>query len=101
VRTMARFKRKRGGSRKAKSIPIAIALPVAAPAIQTGKYIMNGDMPNAMYIWTGIDSQGKLQGKQLAKTYVPIAAGVVIHKVANRVGVNNFVRRVSMGYLSI
>lgn len=98
---MARFKRKRGGSRKAKSIPIAIAVPLAVSAVDTFKYAQGGNWKSAAYVWTGVNENGGFDSSRIVKTYMPLAAGVVVHKIANRVGVNNFVRRVSMGYLSI
>ena len=99
--TMARYGRKRRGGRRAKSIPVAVALPVALAGVQAGQYAMKGEWTNAQYIFTGVDSTGNFQSSRVIKTYAPIAAGVIVHKVANKVGVNNFVRRVSMGYLSI
>jgi hypothetical protein len=101
VITMAWRKKKRGSSRKAKAIPVAVALPLAVAAVDTFKYAQGGNWSSAAYVWTGVNKNGGFDSSRVMQTYVPIAAGVVVHKVANRVGVNNFVRRVSMGYLSI
>jgi len=98
---MARFKRKRGGSRKAKSIPIAVAAPLVMVGAEAAKFGMSGDWKNVGYIFTGVDASGNFQGSRVVRTYLPIGAGIVVHKVANRVGVNNIVRRATMGYLSI
>jgi hypothetical protein len=101
VRTMARYRKKRGGSRKAKSIPIAVAAPLIMVGAEAASFGMKGDWKNVGYIFTGVDASGKFQGSRVARTYLPMAAGIVVHKVANKVGVNNIVRRATMGFLSI
>jgi len=98
---MARFGRKRrGGSRKAKSIPVAIAAPLAYIGADIAKLGMNGDWKSVGYVMTGV-KDGKFDGGRVLATYGPTMAGVVVHKVANKVGLNNYVRRATMGYLSI
>ena len=100
--TMARYGRKksrRGG--KSKSIPISIAAPLVATGAEAAKYAMAGAYGNVKWMFTGITDNGDFQGGRLIKTYGPLAAGIVVHKVANKVGVNNIVRRATFGYLSL
>jgi len=100
---MARFKRKRGGSRKAKSIPVAIAVPMLAVGMsQVAKPAMAGDWNTVALNLTGYNSnERKFHFNELTQTYGPLAAGWIVHKVAARTGINNYVRRATMGYLSI
>jgi len=100
---MARFRRKKGRrSGKSKSIPLAIAVPVVVNGVIVGKYLMAGDTKHAVNHITGFDmGSGKMEWSVLATTYGPIVAGAVIHKAANKFGVNNMVRRATMGYLSL
>jgi len=51
---------------------------------------------------TGVDFvNGKFSAKEAVPFWIAMGAGVVVHKVANRVGVNNYVRRATMGWLSL
>jgi len=102
---MARYRRKRrGGSRKAKSIPVAPLIPVAAVAINAMSF--NGTASqklNHLAIHTiGYDME---KGDFVPAAAVPFWAGemvgIVVHKAANKMGVNNMVRRASFGYLSL
>lgn len=100
---MAFRKKKRGGSRKAKSIPLAIAVPIGVMGItQIVKPGMAGDWNTVTKNVTGYDMAGqKFYPRELIQSYAPIAAGWVVHKVAARTGINNYVRRATMGYLSL
>lgn len=98
---MARFKRKRGGSRKAKSIPMAIAAPLVAIGYEAGKDIMAGNMAELKWDLVAVNAEGKFSTQKAMQIYAPLAIGVVVHKVANKTGVNNYVRRATMGWLSI
>ena len=97
---MAFRKKRRGGSRKAKSIPIAVAAPLAYIGADIAKLGMAGDWKSVGYVMTGV-KDGKFDGGRVVATYGPTMVGVVVHKVANKVGLNNYVRRATMGYLSI
>ena len=97
---MARKSKRRGG-RRAKSIPVAVVAPLVMVGAEAAKFGMAGDWKNVGYIFTGVDATGNFQGSRVVRTYLPMAAGIVVHKVANKVGVNNIVRRATMGFLSI
>jgi len=98
---MARFKKKGRRSGKSKSIPLAVVAPLVAIGYEAGKDIMAGNMAELKWDLVAVNAEGKFSGQKALQIYGPLAAGVVIHKVANKVGVNNIVRRASMGYLSI
>jgi len=100
---MARRKAKRGG-RRAKSIPIAIAAPMAVPLIrayqQSGSYGAKAD--RLLRSVTGVSIDGKdFNVSDALPFWTAMGAGIIVHKVANKVGVNNYVRRMSFGYFSL
>ena len=86
-------RKKRHGSRNRK-LPLAIAAPVGIAALDIGKDVMAGDKIRAIVKLTGYDigsTTNRFKPEYLLGTYVPIALGVVVHKVANRVGVNRMI----------
>ena len=100
---MARFRRKRGGSRKAKSIPVAVAAPMVYIGYREFKNASSGHMDNVVENLTGYNPErGSFNLMTPIKaTYGPMVAGVIGHKIANKVGLNNYIRRATMGYLSL
>lgn len=100
---MARRGRKRGG-RRAKSIPI---LPIAPLAIVTARTLQSGASPAGMIEGfvrdtTGYDKgAGKFNAEKAMPFWIGTVAGVVVHKAANKTGINNHVRRATFGYLSL
>jgi len=88
---MARRKGKKGRRGGSKKMPLAIIAPMAFTGYEVGKYVMAGDMANAKYMVTGIDSAGKFKGGRVVETYLPIAAGVIVHKGAAALGVNRYI----------
>lgn len=99
---MARYRKKRRSGGKAKSIPMAIVAPLAFDAVLVGKTAMAGDWNGVGKIMTGYDAQAQsFNVNELLRTYAPLGIGIVVHKVANKTGVNSYVRRASMGFLSI
>jgi len=81
---MARRGRKKGrrGSGKM-TLPMAIIAPVAMAGYQV--YQQRANPVEAQYILTGIGSDGSFHMDRIIKTYAPMAAGVVIHKLAKPV----------------
>ena len=101
---MARYRKKRGGSRKAKSIPVAPIIPLAFVAFNS----MNaaGSPAAKMNDFAArtigyIPSSGDFVPSRAMPFWMGTIAGVVVHKAANKVGVNNYVRRATFGYLSL
>lgn len=78
-----RYGKRRGGSRS-KKLPLSIVIPMAVPAIQAGKHLMAGQMPEAAYVMTGIDINGQFHAGRLVQTYAPMVGGVLVHKFAGR-----------------
>ena len=102
---MARKSKRRGG-RRAKSIPIAVVAPLIAPAVMNSvPKLMAGDFKgfaaSLAQEYTGVNPDGSFNAKQIGQWVIPTLIGVVVHKGANKMGVNAHVRRLTMGYLSI
>lgn len=78
---MARKSRK-NYRRPKMTVPITLAAPLIMPVMDTVTNVMQKDYANAVQTWTGIDRTGKVNVASLGKTYMPIVAGVLIHKYA-------------------
>lgn len=95
-----RYGKKRRASRS-KSIPLSIMAPLAYIAMERiYPAAKKGDFNQVNQALTGY-SNGHFYPLAVTTTYGPLVVGIVAHKIANRVGVNNMVRRATMGYLSI
>lgn len=80
-----RKKKQRSAGRK--KLPVSIALPVAAPVVETGQMVAKkgADSGNdIVYIWTGFDGQRKFHWDRAVKTYAPMVGGIVVHKTVGR-----------------
>lgn len=96
---MVKMARRRYGKRRgsrSKKIPMAVTVPMAIPMIRSVGVLMSGGSTENMgqslaQIWAGIGTDGKVHGDALAMTYVPILAGVIVHKAAGRLGVNRYI----------
>jgi len=100
---MARKKMRRGG-RRAKAIPIAVMAPLAGQAFMSAT--VSGPIQNKLNNFalntTGVDFvNGTYKMQEAVPFWGAMLAGVIVHKVANKVGVNNYVRRATGGYLSL
>lgn len=101
---MARFKRKRGGSRKAKSIAVAPIIPGAVVAIRAAQQSgsIGAKMNYASIHLTGFNMDtGKFVPQEALPFWAGTIAGVVVHKAATKTGVNNYMRKLTFGYLSL
>jgi hypothetical protein len=103
---MARYRRgrkHRHGSGKT-TIPIAIAVPLAAVAIGTAKNLMNGQAGRDVVLeqFSGYDGQGHWVGTSaMFQVYGPIAAGFAAHYIASKVGVNRALGRAKVPMIRI
>jgi len=88
---MAKYRKKKGRRSGSKKLPVAVIVPMAIPVVEAGKALMSGQYDTARYIVSGVDGSGRFNAGRLIETYGPLAAGVVVHKVANRVGVNRMI----------
>lgn len=99
---MARYRKKRRSSGKAKAIPVALAAPLADVGFRVGKALMSGDTNKAALYLTGYSPIDQaFSAPEFLRTYGSLGVGIVVHKVANKTGLNNYVRRATMGFLSI
>jgi hypothetical protein len=46
-------------------------------------------------------TESKWHGGELVKGWAPVLMGVLAHKAANKLGVNRYVRKATMGFISI
>jgi hypothetical protein len=83
--------------------------------------ILAGFVPTAMYAYAGYKQQGaneagarivarltgysyienKFKPMELFNGWAPLLGGVIAHRAANRFGVNRYLRKATMGILSI
>lgn len=100
---MARRRKKRK-SGKSKSIPMAIVLPPAYIALREVKtHGLSVDaLDTTLAHMTGFKpSTGEYNVDWAKPFWLGEIAGIVVHKVANKTGVNRHIRKLTMGYLSI
>lgn len=99
---MAKGKGKGSRKKAKKSIPIAIAAPLAYVAVkQIGQPIMKQDWNLLSINMTGYNPEAQSFNKQeLLQTYGPVAIGVGIHKLANWSGLNVTIRNATKGWFS-
>lgn len=101
---MAKKKKYNGRSRKM-TIPMAVALPVAATALDVGSRLIqayvitpNAGEQNALIEkvtgWNGATRTWNTN--QIIGTYAPMAVGAVIHKAANYFGVNRMLAQAKL-----
>jgi hypothetical protein len=71
--------------------------PWAQEGDTTGYKILNGNWKGALIdmpgILTGVDYNGKFDLATVIRTYAPMAVGIIVHKVAGKVGLNRQVQR--------
>ena len=94
---MAKRKHKRSGRKGGKAIPVAVVGPLVIAGMPVLKELATGDI-------TGAADLAKTQFASPAavtSTYVPFLMGIIAHKVATRVGVNRYARKLTMGYLEV
>ena len=99
-------KRKRKSRKKGKqSIPVAPIIPVAGVAFRA--YTLAGGLNMGMVDRLGVymtgyhPSLGTFSVKDAMPFWLGEVAAVAAHKVAQRTGINDYVRKATFGYLSI
>ena len=100
---MARRRRGRKGGRKSKAIPVAPLLPIAYVGYRAAT--KDGGIPEKLGVFsvltTGYDPRTNTFNVQAALPFwIGEVAAIVVHKVANKT-VNRYIRKASMGYLSL
>ena len=105
VTKMRRKGKKKRNGKKSHALPIAIVAPLAMPAItNVVPKIMGGDMKGAVNSlaleYAGYDGKS-FRASQVAEWAIPTMVGYVIHRGANKLGINKWARKLSMGFLEI
>jgi hypothetical protein len=97
----------------------AIARRRAKPALSLA--MLAGFAPTAIYAYNGFKQQGLEEGvarmaarltgysfteqkwkpNELLAGMLPLVGGAIVHKIANRVGINRQLRKLTMGFISI
>jgi len=80
---MARRGRKKGRRSTKMTLPMAMLAPVMMAGYQV--YQQRASPVEAQYILTGIGADGNFHADRVLKTYAPMAAGLIIHKLAKPV----------------
>lgn len=84
------------------TVPVSIALPLAAMAYRGGSQIMAKDWGGLSRDFTGFDvTTNQVSLANLIPTYGPVLAGAVLHKVAGQVGVNSAIGRAKIPFLRV
>jgi len=99
---MARRYRKKGRRSSKMSIPVSIALPLAAMAWRGYKQISTGDLGGLSRDFTGFDvTNNTMNLSNLVPTYGPLLAGAMVHKVAGMTGVNRAIGRAKIPLIRV
>jgi hypothetical protein len=101
---MARHRRgKRGFGKKNHAIPVAPLLPLVGVIANDFKSGANAaNMNTFTEDITGYNmTTGKFNIMQATPFWGAEIAGIVVHKVAAKVGVNRYVKKLTMGYLEL
>ena len=91
------------GKKGSKAIPILLAVPAALPAIRAYSDVgLTTKLPAQMLMYyTGVNSAGQWDSSFVKQAAIPILVGAIGHKVANRLGVNRQVKKLTMGWLQL
>lgn len=97
-----RFGKKRGRAR-AKSIPMLPIAPLVAVAYTSMQYDgVENKMNMLIQKTTGVNiKDGSFNAARATPFWIAEGVGIIGHKAANKLGVNNYVRRMTFGYLSL
>jgi hypothetical protein len=101
---MARHRRgKRGYGKKNRAIPVAPILPLAGVLMNDFKSGVNAANANTFTEdITGYNmSTGKFSIAQAAPFWGGEIVGIVVHKVASKTRLNQYIRKFTMGYLEL
>lgn len=102
---MARYHKKKHGSRGRKSIPVLPVLPALGAVMNAYSSAggFNIKLINELSKNTvGIDvNTGKFSAAEAAPFWLGEGVAIVGHMVASKTGINNHIRRFTMGFLSL
>ena len=93
-------KSKRRGKMSIPVLPVAVLATSALSAWQPGN--LKGTANHFVEHWTGYNmDNGNFDYNQAKGYWLGAGVAIVVHKVANKVGVNSYIRRMTGGYLSL
>jgi len=101
-----RYGRKRKGGKKSKAFPLLLMAPVIPGFISAYNHRSEGAVQiirGGVYEISGVDVTGQLPigYDKLYKTAGLTIVGLVGHKLANKAGINRWVKKATLGYISL
>lgn len=97
-------KKRRGGRKKNKAIPVIMTLTAAYPSIKAYDTVgLTKDLPqHLVYRYTGYATWDGSWNKDIPiKLGTGMAISYIAHKVATKVGVNKTIRKLTGGWLEL
>jgi len=94
-------KHKKGRRSKKMTVPLAVVAPIAFTALAFGQAAARGDMVTVKQGLTGMGADGKFHFEYVYPNYLPILAGVLIHKGANMAGINRTLAAAKVPFIRI
>lgn len=104
TRTITRYVSRRKRSRKQMTIPLAVVAGLAIPASRAwGHHNIEGGLKQLAYDFTGWNAwTNKWEGWYGMKNGVlPVGLGFLLHKLANRFGVNRALANAGIPYIRL
>ena len=99
-----RYGRKRKGGRTSRAVPLLMTMPVIVPAMKTYSAVgLTASFPEYM-LWqtTGYSmTDGKFNKTIVMRQLGTVVAGMIGHKIANRMGINKHIKKLTFGYLQL
>ncbi len=100
---MARRRRGRRGKKKG-GIPLLVVLPAIYPAVDS-LYSCRANLKqipvDMIWRYTGYAPGQAWNSGQGIQTLLSVLAGYAGHKIANKVGVNKYVKKLTMGWFTL
>jgi len=102
---MARRGRRKHRRSSKMTVPVAMVAPVMMPVAEGLGMALGGDTKGGMRLitakFTGLQADGTFNSAYLMNTYMPILAGVIVHKAASRFGLNAALGRAKIPLLRV
>jgi len=98
-------RRKKKGYRKKSTLPLAIVAPMAYTGYQVAKAAMTPnnevEVIERLTFYHKPTGTFRIMGGRGMETYGPILAGAVIHKIANKLGVNRMLSSAGVPWIRV
>jgi len=92
---------KKGRRAKKMTIPLSVAAPLGLAAFWTFQNLSRGDYTQVRQDFTGVGADNKFAVQNLMPMYAPLAAGIVVHKIAGKVGVNKVIAQAGIPFIRV